>query len=558
MASTSKQTKEQQTSTQAASEEAQEQQTSTNTAAAKQDGQAVTVIPKSDGVDIDMRTLDKISAIKHSGEDGKNPFAGYTAETLQKITIADKPVYINIVTDPNTGEVISAEMSAEAKEQLAIVGKQIEQAARAISAAVQTEALENLKKNIAITTANIKKFIASLNKFDTKEWHDLIEELIKDFQPKHDLIQEIYELEPLITKELEKPEYNGLTFEQLTDLTPGELFEQATDPNSTIYKVLQAARAASATNITPYKADKLDLPLDKINLNAWGLTETGGQIEFNLARHGTKDMATGLFSLSFVDDPHTKISRQLTQYDKRVSEVIDTGYKQGINVFTLTSIYHNMGNTKRPGQNDFKKINASLDKLGAARVFFDNAAEARLYNYEHTTIKDAALLYFKRIRVVDNGKVTDGAIQVLEEPALMQLARTRQQITTVPEKVLQSGISMTEPHLKIEDYLLQRITQRKHEMDELLIKQRGHYTQKRAHDINELSKLTILLDTFYKYTGNDKKDTTGKKRALETAERYLYHYKSDNADNYIKGYVVNKTKGRIEIMLPIPAASTLN
>lgn len=511
--------------------------------------------------DLTMETLDALAHIRKREKEGGNPFAGYTAETLQKIQVNGAPFYTDIVTDPNTGEVIDAHMTDEGKEYLNKAGALIKDAAKTIVDSLSPETKAALKATTEMLRDSIANIAAAFNQFNTQEWRDTLAKWREAAQPALDLIHEVQELEPLITAELEKPEYNGVTFDDLMEYTPGELLDFLDDPNSVFYRVMTAARAAKAeqgTEIIPYKADKLDLPLDKINLNAWGLTATNGQIEFNLAKHGTHDPATGLFSLSFVDDPHTKLSKQLTQYDKRVSEVIDTGYKQGINVFTLTGIYHNMGNTKRPGQNDFKKINASLDKLGAARVFFDNAAEAKIYNYKHTTIKDAALLYFKRIRVIDNGKVTDGAIQVLEEPALMQLARTRKQITTVPEKVLQSGISMTEPHLKIEDYLLQRITQQKHNMDELIKKQKGHYTQKRAHDINELSKLTILIDTFYKSTGNDKKDSTGKRRALETAERYLYHYKSEDAGKYITGYIINKGKGKIEISLPIPAADTIN
>lgn len=491
------------------------------------------------------------SAGEHAEQGGK--FAGLDASTLEKMTVHGKPYYKNIITDPNTGAVISAELTDEAKQYNKEIHDAIAKSMQPYYASLKdaAQAISKIIANKDSIRKSMRTFSESLQK-----WRDIL-------QPAFDLIDELRELKPYIEAESKNTIYNGLTFDKIMEnYTPGKLLDMLADPDSDLSRLLQAARAAKqaaeVTEIVPYHADKLDLPLDKINCNTWGLTETGGQIQFNLAKRGTHDPATGLFSLSFAADTDTKISKQLTQYDKRVSEVIDTGYENGENVFTLTGIYHNMGNTKRPGNNDFKKINESLNRLGAARVFFDNSAEAEIYNYKHVHIKDAALLYFKRITVTDNGKVTDGAIQVLEEPALMQLARERKQITAVPTKVLQSGISMTEAHLKIEDYLLQRITQRKHDIDELLKKQRSKYTQKRAHDINEKSRLTILIDTLLKSTGNDKKDSTGKARALDTAGRYLYHYKSQDAGRYITGYVINKNKGRIEITLPIPAAETIN
>ena len=131
----------------------------------------------------------------------------------------------------------------------------------------------------------------------------------------------------------------------------------------------------------------------------------------------------------------------------------------------------------------------------------------------------------------------------------MEFADQRDQLSAVPMKALQSPISKTDNHLRIEDYLLHRIVRQKKIINDLQEKQQKKYTQKRQKEIREARTLTILLETFYENTGNLKKKAVVRQRALDTAKRYLSHYQSEAGGYYINSYSIKDD--RIIIELPI-------
>jgi hypothetical protein len=211
----------------------------------------------------------------------------------------------------------------------------------------------------------------------------------------------------------------------------------------------------------------------------------------------------------------------------------------------MGDIYRAMGGKGDIG-NRRDRLNDSLTKQATARVYMDNAAEAKHYNYPHIEY-DGNILYFERIRVMYNGQEVE-ALHFLRRPVFMELADGRKQITDIPLKVLQSGVSQTDDHLRIEDYLLQRIARQKNDLRKLLDQQAKKYTQERQRKIKEARQLTILLDTFYAETGKAKLKKDLKQRAVKTAERYLKHYVSPAGGQYISDYKIKDD--RIIITLP--------
>lgn len=508
---------------------------------------------------------------------------------LSEIKTADgQPVFAGVTVDPETGDLLDVELTPEMQEALTARYKEIAQAAGELithNADAVKQATEAAKKAMAPAlqaAAGAAKFTAALklqaeqlqaavksitDNFLTDETRELIKQMRDNLQPIADLYDELKALEPYLKAELEKPEY-AEAINQLRDpadkkqdmgaldivlhsYTPGDLLELLRDHDSYIYRAWEAARLAKETDtetqIQAYKANKLDLPTDKLNLFAWDLRETKGQIKFDLSRAGTDDTATALFSLTFDDDPNITLTKEINHFDKRVMSACGTAFASGYPIISATGIYYAMGNTGKPAQKHIDKINDTLTKLDMAKVFVDNTIEAGTYKYPKFR-KEDRLLHFKRVSRIVNGKTTDSIIQILEEPVLMTFARQRKQISAIPIKVLQTPARRTNNYYQIEDYLLWRIAQQKNVVNKLRDQQKKKYTQHRQAEIREAAKLTILLKTFYERTGNGKKDNTGKKRARNTAEECLKHYKTEAGGCWITDYEM--TSDRIIITLP--------
>ena len=514
-------------------------------------------------------------------------------DITDKLTFEGDPVFSEVITDPETGDLLEYKLTPEMQEKLEAKYKEIAQAGaklaqvngatlkkmqdaanKAIEPIIKASAATNrLMDTINKSMEPYKRMTSAVkdiaNTLLSEETRQMLKELQETMKPLQDLLNEIEAIDPYLKAELSKPEYaedieaarqaagENFTLTEPLDivlhtLTPSEMIELLRDKDSYLSRAFAAAREAkaadAATQIEAYKADKLDMPTDKLNLFAWDLRETKGQIKFDLSRAGTDDTATALFSLSFDDDPNIKLTKEIDHFDKRVMSACGTAFASGYPIISATGIYYAMGNTGKPSQKHIDKINDTLTKLDMAKVFVDNTIEAGTYNYPKFR-KEDRLLHFKRVSRIVNGKTTDAVIQILEEPVLMTFARQRKQISAIPIKVLQTPARRTNNYYQIEDYLLWRIAQQKNKVGKLREQQAKKYTQNRQRDLKEAAKLTILLATFYERTGNAKKDATGKKRARKTAEECLIHYKSEAGGCWISDYKMQSD--RIIITLPI-------
>ena len=220
------------------------------------------------------------------------------SEIADKMTIDGQPVFDDVTIDPETGDLLSYTLQPDIKARLMKRAKEITEAAVNIPNGTKVgDALQSMfaadNSEIAasgLLQAAIKEITENLL---TDETMQLLQAIRDDLQPIQELLEEIRELKPYITAELKKDEYGGKTYKDFLSYTPGNLLELSRDQESYIYKALAAARAARdadrGTQIQPYKANKLDYPTDKLNLFAWDLKDTGGQIKFDLSRAGSDD-----------------------------------------------------------------------------------------------------------------------------------------------------------------------------------------------------------------------------------------------------------------------------
>lgn len=370
----------------------------------------------------------------------------------------------------------------------------------------------------AVTDQDIEA-IGGLTEFVSRiEINKLIANLYSEL---HDIIDELKTLEPYLAIEFQKKEYAGKTF--------AELAEKNEDGITLFTKAIQAARAArnadieTAPKITARKTKAVEYPLDKPNTYIWDLLQVDkhGQIEFNLAKYGSKEIVPAYYSINFDGlSDELKITKKLQPFDKRVYIAVSALFNAGNNVITLSQIHYAMGGTTRPGGKILSKINDAITKMTTARIFFDNEREAEKYKYNHFKY-DGSLLPLERGTAIINGQLANAAIHIFREPPLITFAKQRNQITTIDIKLLQSPVNKTDDNLRIDDYLIERISRAKNGTGR---------------------SCRILYKTLYEHAGIADKPKTNterqqKKRAPEKIKKYLDHYQKTG---FISRYTVEK------------------
>lgn len=328
------------------------------------------------------------------------------------------------------------------------------------------------------------------------------------------IADEISKLSPYFEKEIEKPEYEGKTIDDL--LEEAELNEEGElSEDCLLYKAWKAASEAQEKE-TPHAAvhrtDSVEYPLDKPNARIWKLLEedTAGQIAFNLAKKGSKTQLLAYYSIDFDELKDIKITKRLLMFDKLVYIAISALFNAGNNIITLPQIYYAMGYKGTPGRADKNKINDSITKMMGAKIFFDNKEEASKYKKYDRFLYDGPLLPVERGTAIVNGQMMDVAIHIFREPPMVTFAKQRKQITTLDIKLLQAPVSKTDGNLQIQDYLLERISKAKN---------------------TDSKTCRILFDTLYKNTGIEAKPKTEaekstKRRTPDKIRKYLTHYKA--------------------------------
>lgn len=274
------------------------------------------------------------------------------------------------------------------------------------------------------------------------------------------------------------------------------------------------SKVAKLPSLAGKRVKKLDYPLDKVNSKIWDILgeDTKGEIR-KISAESKKDKRKGKqininLKIKFSD---IVITKRLTPYDKLVYIAISALCSAGNRLITLRQIYRAMGYDGTAGDTDIEKINNSITKMSETRIYIDNTEEIQA-NYKYPIVHefDFCLLPMKRQSSIINGQLEKASIQILDDLFLISFARGRKQITTIERKLLVSPISKTDQNIRLQTYLIERISRIK-------------------NDSKCYNK--ILFETLYSETGiNTAKQ---KQRAPEKIKQLLDHYKECD---FIKGY----------------------
>lgn len=355
--------------------------------------------------------------------------------------------------------------------------------------------------------------------------------------------KELADLKPYLDKEIQQPQYNGKSLEQLREeaeqAATNKYYNSKAEPIEPLppdviaaheeeaksidlwEQLINAARTARGTNITIRRPDLLTYPVDKINSNIWGLLENApqGQIGFDMSKQGSTEQLLTYYSINFEALDNVKISRRLTHFDKAVIIAAAAIFNAGQEVFTLTQIHYLMGNTKRPSQNQLEKLANSIEKMGAAKISIDNTDVSNKYNYPNFTYS-GQLFPHETVTATINGKTTEAAIHLFREPPVITFAKMHKQVTTIKASLLQVPISNTDTNIAIKDYLIERIAVAKRQ---------------------EKKSETILLRTLVEKTQAEK---TKKKDLIEKVQACCKHFK---AEGFITGATIKADKAIIDL-----------
>lgn len=467
------------------------------------------------------------------------------AQEVQHITIDIPPVDPKL--DPNSPDFDLEAWKAAFDDNggIAAARERMEQAMQNLVETITTEskplfdpelvdAMQNrVTDNIGQMITNIANSITTFINSDTyKAIKEAVQHLGEWYAENEETIsaaaiaaEEMRPLIPFLQEELEAakqdPQYKDITIPELlamgidADGNPTESkWQQLIERAKKRKADFEAAEEfiEEVPRIISKLPQNIEYPLDKINSNVWNMLETtpNGQIGFATEKSGSKKEATVLYSINFDElESELSITKRLTPFDKRCYIAVSALYNCGNGVITAAQIYSAMGNTGRPNAKDLEKINASLTKMGAARVYLDNTQEVSI-NKSYARFKyDAALLPFERCSAYINNQLCETAVRLFREPPLTTFAKGRAQITTISKQLLNSPISKTDANLRIDDYLIERIAHIK----------RGKVSNK------------MLYTTIFDRCGITEKKQ--KQRAPEKIKRYLDHYKKCG---FIKDY----------------------
>lgn len=348
------------------------------------------------------------------------------------------------------------------------------------------------------------------------------------------------DLQPFLQEELQKPEYGGRTLEELradflATNEPG-LYEQA----MTAAEAAQTATQDAADNQQSKRPKKVTQPLSKLStvtfmdfLNREG--EVPGQLGFanlpvKMESGADKRELTMLVSIQY---PETA-DKRLTPTDNRIYNA--TSWLQTINGSDMTySQIARAAGWKKPNAAQLERVKESVEKMRLINIEWNNKEEAAAYKKNDKYVVYKGYLYPVEVmeeRKAFNGKLTDAWVRVLRPLPVMEFAKERGEIATIPATILESDkIKLTDINIAMQDYLIKRIE-----------RQRRAAAKKKS----EPKEVKVLYETLYKNTGAN---TRQKKRTLLDN---LYKYLEELKD---KGYITDyketttKTTGDVGVVI---------
>lgn len=282
--------------------------------------------------------------------------------------------------------------------ELAINGTDYEKAARiGAQIAESYSEMQNVLAGVKETFSNMMRGAATF--LQSEEWQrtrDALAELITKAPLWLAIATEISDLEPYIRAEMEKPEYKGMTLEELYqdgtddngDIIPGSLFE----------KLLQAAGAARDTREAQQEGRDLRRQIKKNAQNSGAIMSLQGS---NLVTFSARDLwdafapgrisKIGTLSQEWINEETGQIEKyQLDKDEIKPVNAMDVSYKA---FFLLNTI---LANSVENYREDF--IQNGIIKFYVKGVLDDLDIDPRIRNDGQIDInrKTAGVLYLER------------------------------------------------------------------------------------------------------------------------------------------------------------------
>lgn len=296
-----------------------------------------------------------------------------------------------------------------------------------------------------------------------------------------------------------------------------ELLDMPTDYLTAVaFSRLQIDKKVKKLNVTPGQ-----LSFDFVGFNDAQYISTNIEkydtYTVNVAHRGEQD-AIIIYGVNFENLPGVTITKQLTEYDKRVYLAMCGLSAAGWNKYhnynfcvTVNQIAFEMGITHKPTPADRKRINDSITKLNTTHIFIENYYESQVHKNRKHEIYDGSFLPMERITTTVNGQ-TVTAIHPFRDAPMFAFAKARKQITTIKREWLAVPVSQTERQLGLQHYFLEWIA---------MLKNPHNGSQRPEISYSRLCEVTSITDR------------KGKERLPGQVKEILDHYKKTSC---IKDY----------------------
>lgn len=320
---------------------------------------------------------------------------------------------------------------------------------------------------------------------------------------------------------------------------------------------ITGAAGSNLPDTMPGKIELLDIPIDNLSAVTFSRLQTDkkvkklkvmpGQLSFdfvnfndaqylkknidnydtykvNVAHRGEAE-AIIVYGINFENLPGVKITKELTEHDKRVYIAMCGLSAAGWNRYhdynfcvTVNQIAYAMGLSTNPSQEQKNAINNSITRLNTTHIFIENYYETKVHKNREKARYDGSFLPMERITATINGQ-TVTAIHPFRDPPMFAFAKDRKQITTIKREWLAVPVSQTERQLGLQHYFLEWIA---------MLKNPHNGSQRPEISYKRLCEVTNITDR------------KGKERLPGQVQKILDHYKKTNC---IKDYTEIEMQG---------------
>ena len=375
---------------------------------------------------------------------------------------------------------------------------------------------------------------------DLRKWDD-VRDLIGFTTELSELLERIYSLSPYLTAELEKPEYNGATIDEL--LNEAETDDDGNPLESSLFRkaltAAQTARAAAGEKEIPAELSKIiykkkndiQLTIGKGSLKLfdpkiWKKYNRGqvpGQMSFIPVSYEKPGQEEITLYCGITENSFRSI---LTPEDYFYLSFIGDAYLAGNTRIAISKFYREMTGT-RGNATQLKEVYNKLAELQATPLIINDREVRAAWHAgdEKATYREirqtAAPITLGAERYIINGGISEAQIIINDFPAILKIDLDIGQYTTVPKTLLQ---------IKRKGGRALKRTPRYHAVLQYLI-----------HEIARIKsgnrKNKIIYTTFYNDIGETSK--RGQQLALTMLYIMLDHFVSEG---WLTGYKEETTK----------------